>query len=241
MDEGVSFFVLDLVMMEAGDPRLLLLMSRVCRRCNEHYKQNTYWFRFRNNVCKRLPCLRSTFELWSHEHLWWTFAKRLWVNESRLLFLSLRVREAIVIAGHGHPERISRVSVDENSSVFCNIKYADGGVTTVWLERTYLGNHYFVDLRKSIDTTPVPTPTSKLVCKSNRVTNHHGFLEGRFIETASQTGLPMSVLWGPYMDIVLCNPKGRRFRDRTGVPCGPLVTDNFFYFERDTRLSPLPQ
>jgi len=214
----MSFFAIKLVALLWIPPKTLLKMCRICRTWNELFKRDEFWYRHRNYVLRKLPLLRAEFDYisdTSNGHrlpIWEVFAKRLWPfvrNDDAFVksIFSIRsnIRNSVLYAGHLHPDRIAWIGG------WGNIHYGDGVNVAHDIRRvsstTIMNHHAYRNCLKF----------RKLTCSERE---DFSYFTCHTIRRDSPPRTPVIArcitMYGPYKDIIRCNPKGVRFRDIHG-------------------------
>lgn len=198
-------------------PITLLRMCLVCKRWNEEFKKDMYWFRHREYVLQQLPLLRAEFEYIPDTSagkripVWQAFVRRLWpLVRNEDVFAKLfyqhtghHIQASVVAAGHKNAKRIRIVDR-------CQIHYENG--KTIGYNIRLVSNSETVNFRMYLITKQM-----------RRMSDSKGD-EFSYFKCTTFYGAPWSKkreariisMYGPYKDIVKCNPKGVRFRNLAG-------------------------
>ncbi len=237
MSESQKFRALELSILLCAQPRDLNVLCLVCRRWRIQFEKDAYWYRHRNHVIKHIPMLNDAFA--KGIPIWQVFVRQLLIDFKNKLSFSRRfevaprhVKEAIIYAGHGMPEMIDGIRFFSNSTL--QIIYKDSSIGTVFLQvsRREPDPEWVGKVRKLARTLPAKDFHIP-VCSSVRhqTGDDDGFVRRSWIEY-SPGKCALQMFYGPYMDIVTCNPKGVRFRNKQGYADDCLRKHNVLYFEK---------
>lgn len=237
-----KFRALELAILLFAVPKDLNVFCLVCRRWQERFERDEYWYRHRNHVLKHIPSLTDLFQ--PREPIWKVFVKQLWRGLGgpttfidRFLAAPEHIQRAIVVTGHGDQSKIRAVHIALTGRI--GVAYADGVVVTVVLrnvdkDKYFSGNasKHVTKMRKLAHSLPSRSKTIPVCTTSSYLSRMDGFIRQTWTNDSQGRNCPLQLFYGPYMDIVTCNPKGTRFRSSSGYADIPKRTNNVLYYEK---------
>jgi hypothetical protein len=198
MEEGADLIWTLVFLHGVQSPRQLLRLAPVCRAFNDRTKSDYYWFRFRNRLLSKLPCLRPLFDgtpIWRvyRQHL--SFGKRTskeWVTYF-LGNMRPEVRQAIINAGQINPLPV--IPIVNEANVILSTESIRLHICFILMEQAETERAINKRLRRSVGDLWIPDSVM-YICRSVLKYKQQP-QQGRFSGT-----FPLRQFYTPFLTIV---------------------------------------